>query len=79
MHLQSMFCSLTIIAPLFQFVKMPKSTIFLMKVCKKSGKCKKMKKISKTIDKRNQEWYNITEVERNLKNKEEFPFSPYHA
>ena len=44
-------CSLFIIAPLCPFVKMQKYTIFSAKVCKKSGKCKKIKKVEKTIDK----------------------------
>ena len=30
------------------------------------------------LDKLIYEWYNTTEVERDFKNKVEFPFSPYH-
>ena len=64
--------SVNIIQLIFQFVKMEISTIFQAKVCTISGKCKKIKKIQKTIDKQKLMWYNTQEVERTSKTKQNF-------
>ncbi len=78
MPLLWMLCSFIIILYFAGFVNMPILTIFLFKVCQKSGKCKKIKKFKKTIDKLMEGCYNTTEVEINFENKAEFPFSPCH-
>ena len=72
MYRRQTTCSLIIIHHFFSFVKMPKSTIFLLKVCLKKRNWENRKKVKKTLDKQRKECYNTTEVERNFKIKQNF-------